>query len=183
MAARRPAPEADPARAANVLGALTLALGDRMTAAVESSSAQAESGAAALSALQHFLRDPSIELLRQVLGLTHSGTVRLVDRLERSGLVGRAAGPDGRTTVVRLTPAGRRTAARVTSSRAPLLGAALDGLSPDDQERLADLAGQVLVGLKRGAGATRWTCRLCDTGACGRLDGRCPVAGESPPTF
>jgi DNA-binding MarR family transcriptional regulator len=183
MAARRPSPEADPARAANVLGALTLALSDRVTAAVESSSAQAESGAAALSALQHFLRDPSIELLRQVLGLTHSGTVRLVDRLERSGLVRRAAGPDGRTTVVRLTPAGRRTAARVTSSRAELLASALDVLSPDDQERLADLGGQVLVGLKRGAGATRWTCRLCDTGACGRLEGRCPVAGNSPPTF
>lgn len=183
MVAGRPPPGADPARAANVLGALTLAIADRMTAAVEGSSDQAESGAAALSALQHFLRDPSIDLLRQVLGLTHSGTVRLVDRLEQGGLVRRGAGPDGRTTMVRLTPAGRRAAARVTSSRAELLAAALGVLSAADQERLADLAGQVLVGLKRGAGATRWTCRLCDTGACGRLEGRCPVAGESPPTF
>ena len=183
MAARRTPPAPDPARAANVLGALALALTDRMTAAVEASSAQAESGAAALSALQHFLRDPSIDLLRQVLGLTHSGTVRLVDRLEQAGLVGRAPGPDGRTTVVRLTAAGRRAATRVTGSRAALLASAVATLAPAEQEQLADLAGRVLAGMKRGAGATRWSCRLCDTGACGRLAGRCPVAGESPPTF
>src|SRR4051812_27821613 len=176
-------PEPDPARAANVLGALALALADRMAAAVGQSSAHSESGAAALSALQHFLRDPSIDLLRQVLGLTHSGTVRLVDRLEHDGLVRRAPGPDGRTTVVRLTPAGRRPATKVSAGRADLLSAALEALPSADQEQLADLAGRVLAGLKRGVGATRWTCRLCDTGACGRLEGRCPVAGESPPRF
>jgi MarR family transcriptional repressor of emrRAB len=183
MAARAASPEPDPAQAANVLGALALALTDRMAAAVEESSAHSESGAAALSALRHFLRDPSIDLLRQVLGLTHSGTVRLVDRLEQGGLVTRAAGPDGRTTVVRLTPAGRRTARRVTAARARLLGSALEVLPAAEQEQLADLAGRVLAGMRRGAGATRWSCRLCDTGACGRLEGRCPVAGGSPPTF
>lgn len=183
MPAQRPSSGSDPARAANVLGALALALADRMSAAVEESSAHSGTGAAALSALHHFLRDPSIDLLRQVLGLTHSGTVRLVDRLEQDGLVRRAAGPDGRTTVVRLTPAGRRTAAKVTAGRADLLAAALAVLPAAEQEQIADLAGRVLVGLKRGAGATRWSCRLCDTVACGRLEGRCPVAGESPPTF
>jgi DNA-binding MarR family transcriptional regulator len=180
---RPSSPEPDPARAANVLGALVLALADRMAVAVEESSAHSESGAAALSALQHFLRNPSIDLLRQVLGLTHSGAVRLVDRLEHDGLVRREAGPDGRITVVRLTDRGRRAATRVTTARAELLGAAMDVLPPADQEQLTDLAGRVLVGMRRGAGATRWTCRLCDTGACGRLEGRCPVAGESPPTF
>ena len=74
----------DPARAGNVLGALALGLTDRMTTG-------SASDAAALSALHHFLRDPSIDLVRQVLGLTHSGTVRLVDRLAADGLVRRAA--------------------------------------------------------------------------------------------
>ncbi len=182
MAAPDPVPP-DPARAANVLGALALALTDRIAAGVETSSAQAVSGASALSALHHFLRDPSIDLLRQVLGLTHSGAVRLVDRLERLGLVRRVAGPDGRTAAVQLTAAGRRAARRVTASRTATLGAALGVLSPEEQEALADLAGRVLAGMRRGTGATRWTCRLCDTGACGRLEGRCPVAGSHPPTF
>ena len=173
----------DPDRAANVVGALALVLTDRMTDAVEGAADQAATGAVALSALHHFLRAPTIDLLRQVLGLTHSGTVRLVDRLEVVGLVRRGPGQDGRTTTVRLTAAGRRAAGRVTGSRGGVLHDALDALTPAEQEQLADLAGRVLVGLRRGSGATRWTCRLCDTGACGRDQGRCPVAGPAPPSF
>jgi DNA-binding MarR family transcriptional regulator len=172
-----------PDRAANVVGALALVLSDRMTDAVEGAADQAATGAVALSALHHFLRDPTIDLLRQVLGLTHSGTVRLVDRLEAAGLVRRGPGQDGRTTTIRLTAAGRRAAMRVTGSRGDLLHDALRTLTPAEQEQLAELAGRVLVGLRRGSGATRWTCRLCDTGACGRAEGRCPVAGPRPPTF
>lgn len=180
----------DPARAANVVGALALVLTDRMADAVEGAAAQAESGATALSALVHVLPpDPSIDLLRQVLGLTHSGTVRLVDRLEAAGQVRRVAGGDGRSTAVRLTAAGRRAASRVTIGRAAELHVALQVLTSHEQEQLADLAGRVLAGLRRdGAGAAqgsveRWTCRLCDTAACGRLQGRCPVAGARPPTW
>jgi DNA-binding MarR family transcriptional regulator len=180
----------DPARAANVVGALALVLTDRITDAVEDAAAQAETGAVALSALRHVLPpDPSIDLVRQVLGLTHSGTVRLVDRLEAAGQVRRGSGHDRRTTTVSLTAAGRRAATRVTSERAGELQAALAVLTSDEQEQLADLAGRVLAGLGRdGAGGAdgsveRWTCRLCDTTACGRLRGRCPVAGAHPPTW
>ena len=181
---------ADPARAANVLGALALVLADRMADAVEDAAAQAESGATALSALVHVLPpDPSIDLLRQVLGLTHSGTVRLVDRLEHAGLVRRSAGQDGRSIAVRLSAAGRRAATRVTRERAGQLTGALAVLTNDEQEQLADLAGRVLAGLGRdGTGGAersveRWTCRLCDTTACGRVQGRCPVAGPQPPSW
>ncbi|MDQ1599852.1 MAG: hypothetical protein QOD68_1326 [Actinomycetota bacterium] len=180
----------DPARAANVLGALALVLTDRITDAVEDAAAQAETGAVALSALRHVLPpDPSIDLVRQVLGLTHSGTVRLVDRLEAAGQVRRGSGRDGRTRTVALTAAGRRAATRVTGERATELHGAMQVLTSDEQEQLADLAGRVLAGLRRdgAAGADgaveRWTCRLCDTTACGRLQGRCPVAGPHPPTW
>jgi DNA-binding MarR family transcriptional regulator len=171
-------------RTANILGALALVVTDRMTDAIEDASTHAATGATALSALHHFLPpQPSIDLLRQVLGLTHSGTVRLVDRLEAAGHVRRGPGPDGRTTTVRLTAAGRRAARSVSGARSGELGEALAALTPAEQDQLAFLAGRVLDGLKRGAGATRWGCRLCDTGACGRDDGRCPVAGTRPPTW
>jgi DNA-binding MarR family transcriptional regulator len=158
-----------------------------MTDAVEDAAGQAESGATALSALLHVLPpDPSIDLLRQVLGLTHSGTVRLVDRLERDGQVRRVAGRDGRSTAVRLTDAGRRAATGVTGARSRQLAEAIAVLSSDEQEQLADLAGRVLAGSRRAGGdrpVERWTCRLCDTTACGRLQGRCPVAGADPATW
>jgi DNA-binding MarR family transcriptional regulator len=179
----------DPARAANVLGALALVLTDRIEDAVEDAAAQAATAATALSALVHVLPpEPSIDLVRQVLGLTHSGTVRLVDRLEQAALVQRTPGPDRRTAAVRLTAAGRRAATRVSGRRAEVLQDALATLDGEEQEQLAALAGRVLAGLRRDptadpAPVTRWACRLCDTAACGRADGRCPVAGTEPPSW
>ena len=171
------------ARAANIVGALALVLTDRMTEAAQAAAGSSVSGAVALSALEQILREPRIDVLRQVLGLTHSGAVRLVDRLEQAGLAERGPGQDGRSTTVLLTAPGRRAAAAVTEARAAALGDALAALDAAEQRQLAELAGRVLVGLKRGAGATRWTCRLCDTTACGRAAGRCPVAGPDPPTW
>ncbi|MGB8650325.1 MAG: MarR family transcriptional regulator [Mycobacteriales bacterium] len=165
-------------RAANLLGALALAVGDRQREAV-AAEAGGESAAAALSALLHFLDAPSVDLLRQVLGLTHSGAVRLIDRLEEQGLVTRGPGPDGRTVSVTLTAHGRRTARRVGRSRARVLDSALGTLTPAERATLDRLTGKVLAGLVRAPGATRWTCRLCDTTACGRDDDRCPVANAA----
>jgi DNA-binding MarR family transcriptional regulator len=166
-------------RAANLLGALGLVVADRMTDALEQTSGQSLTTATALSALQDFLDEPSVDLLRQVLGLTSSGTVRLVDRLVDAGSVRRGTGPDGRTTAVRLTPAGRRAAARVAAARGRVLEEALAALPAGERARFERSLGTVLVGLMRGPGATRWICRLCDTGACGRPEGRCPVAAEA----
>jgi DNA-binding MarR family transcriptional regulator len=137
------------------------------------------SAAAALSALHHFLDGPSIDLLRQVLGLTSSGTVRLIDRLEAEGYVTRRPGVDGRSIAISLTPSGHRAATRVTAARARVLDRALDVLSPAERETLDTLSSKVLIGLMRGPGATRWICRLCDTRACGHDAGWCPVAQEA----
>jgi DNA-binding MarR family transcriptional regulator len=166
----------DDVQAENLLGALCLAVDDRMQESVASAADQAASAAVALSALHHFLDTPSIELLRQVLGLTHSGTVRLVDRLDAAGYARRGPAADGRATTVSLTAAGRRAAARVTDRRQAVLRDALAVLSPSERRTFGQLAGRVLAGMVRPAGATRWMCRLCDTGACGREEGRCPVA-------
>ena len=169
-------------RAANLLGALSLVVADRMTDEIEASSGQSLTTATALSALYDFLDDPSVDLLRQVLGLTHSGTVRLVDRLVAAGQVRRVPGPDGRTTAVRLTRSGRRAAAAVVAARAEVLDdamSALSGLPAAERAAFERALGTVLVAMMRGPGATRWICRLCDTGACGRPEGRCPVAAEA----
>jgi DNA-binding MarR family transcriptional regulator len=135
----------------------------------------AESDAVALSALHHFLESPRVDLLAQVLGLSSSGTVRLLDRLERAGLVRREAASDGRVTSVALTAAGRRRARAVTRARTAMLDQALTALPQSEREQFAALAGKILAGLVRPPDATRWTCRLCDVGACGRPEGRCPV--------
>ncbi len=163
-------------RTANVLGALAQVVVDQTADAITSAGDHSGTGAAALSALHHFLDQPSVDLLRQVLGLTSSGTVRLVDRLEADGYVRRLAGDDGRTTRVALTAAGRRMAARVSAARADVLADALAGLSAAERRTLDGLLAKVLVSFVRGPGATRWICRLCDTGVCGASPGDCPFA-------
>jgi DNA-binding MarR family transcriptional regulator len=174
-----PPTAADPdGQAANLLGAISLAVTDRMGDAV-TRRAGSVSDATALSALHHFLVAPSIDLLAQTLGLSSSGTVRLVDRLVTAGLVRRRPDGDARTTVVALTASGRRRAREITRARHEVLESALAALPADDRRRFGELAGRVLAGMIRPPGATRWTCRLCDTTACGRPEGQCPVAGEA----
>jgi DNA-binding MarR family transcriptional regulator len=164
---------------ANVLGALALVVADRTADAVAAAAGQSVTGAAALSALHHFLDRPTIDLLRQVLGLTPSGTVRLVDRLAEAGYVVRGPGGDGRSRTVTLTAEGRRAAERVAQARTAVLSDTLAVLAPADRARLAGLLGRLFTGLVRGPGATRWICRLCDTTACGREHGRCPAANAA----
>jgi DNA-binding MarR family transcriptional regulator len=165
--------------AGNVLGAFTLAVADRAPDAVGEAAGQSGAAAAALSALQQFLDAPSVDLLRRVLGLTPSGAVRLVDRLTDAGYVERGPGPDGRTVSLHLTDEGREAAERIHAARAEVLDAALAALTPEERVTYAALTGRMLIGLMRGPGATRWMCRLCDLGACGRAEGRCPVANEA----
>jgi DNA-binding MarR family transcriptional regulator len=161
---------------ANVLGAVSLVVTDLTAKAVATASGQSASAAAALSALDQFLDRASLDQLRKVLGLTHSGAVRLVDRLAAEGLVERGPGGDGRSRSVVLTEAGRRAAKRIGQARASLLGAALADLSPAERQDLHALLSRVMGAIVRTKDGGAWICRLCDLDACGRPTGHCPAA-------
>src|SRR5262245_30910869 len=143
------------AGAANLLGALAQVVTDQTVGSVEPV-AGSTSAAAALSALRHFLDRPTVERLRQVLGLTHSGTVRLVDRLEADGLVTRGSGADGRSRSVALTAKGRRTADRVTGSRAARLDRLISDLTPAEVDQLHSLLGKVMGRVVADKGGGAW---------------------------
>jgi DNA-binding MarR family transcriptional regulator len=164
---------------ANLLGALSLMIADQMADAMGEAGGRPESAAAALSALLHFLDQPGVDLLRRVLGLTSSGTVRLIDKMEHSGQVTRGPGTDRRSTTVSLTPAGREAAGRVAAARTEVLQGALAVLSGQERATLAAIMGKMLVGLMREPGAVRWMCRLCDTGICRGAEGGCPVGNAA----
>lgn len=163
-------------RDTNVLGALALVVADQTSAAIAAASGQSASAAAALSALDQFLDRPSLDQLRQVLGLTPSGVVRLVDRLVAAKLVTRGPGADGRSRSVALTAQGRRTATRIAAARAGVLRPLLQRLTADQRATLSPvldaLVGVVVADKDGGA----WICRLCDLDSCGRATGRCPAA-------
>jgi len=164
---------------ANVLGALALVIADQTSAAIAAAAGHTGTAAAALSALDQFLDQPTIDRLRQVLGLTPSGAVRLVDRLAEAGLVSRGPGTDGRSLALTLTPAGRRTARRIGRARTKLLRGYLDDLSPAERETLHGLLGRVMAAVVARKDGGAWTCRLCDLTACGRRAGECPAANAA----
>jgi MarR family transcriptional regulator, negative regulator of the multidrug operon emrRAB len=179
----------DDRRLVNLMGALSLALTDRIAAVADTASGLSDAAPAALVALHETGRPGrSIAELRQLVGLTHSGAVRLVDRLEAAGYVARRPGPDARTVAVVLTRRGTAAANRIRAARQEAVSAALENLDETQRRRLEELAGVLLSRLTAQRLALRASgqmppagamCRLCDFVACGRPAGRCPVAGTA----
>jgi DNA-binding MarR family transcriptional regulator len=188
MSSRSRSQPSDPslARLTNLVGAWTLAVADRVTAAATVAAGRGGQAPAALVALHEFASGSTIDELRAVLGISHSTTVRLIDALVADGHVSRTHHTaDRRSVALTLTPAGRRTAGRILAARREAVHDALEGLSQPEQRsllRLAETLTGQLVDLKLderarpNAAPSGWLCRLCDFNACGRPDGQCPAA-------
>ena len=179
-------PDQPAERVSNLLGALCLALADQIREATEWAAGVSDAAPAALVSLRESPTERTIEDLRTLVGLTHSGGVRLVDRLSELGYVTRRARPPGRSVVVTLTQKGVDAADRIERARADVVGRAIRSLSGSDLDRLAsavstvirDIAGDRLD--RRAAGyppRNGALCRLCDFTACGRESGFCPAQG------
>jgi MarR family transcriptional regulator, negative regulator of the multidrug operon emrRAB len=163
------------AREANLLGAASIAVCDRLRQAAEAGAGRGGSAPAALISLAGYLDGGPIDSLRDPLALTHSAAVRVVDRLVAEGLAQRRPGRDGRSVAVELTAGGRRAAADALSAREAVLEDALEALSPAERAQLTHLHEKLLAGLTDNRAAARNICRLCDLHACGHNEGRCPV--------
>jgi len=177
--------DGDAAALINRVGALLLVAHDSMMEAAGRATGRGAQAPAALVALSEFLEEATIQRLSDVTGLTHSATVRLVDRLVADGYVLRqGGGRDGRAVAIRLTKAGTAAAKRVRRARRRAVEDLLIALSDEERRALATQVDKLLVGVARRRRESRargepvggWMCRLCDLGACGRPEVRCPVA-------
>ena len=163
------------AHEANALGALALEVARRVQEAGDAASPHGASVPAALTALHGLTGGQSIDARRRVVGLTHSGAVRLVDRLVAAGLAERRVGADGRAVALQLTPEGRRAARRVLARREAAIEGVLAPLTAPERSTLAALHERLLETLADGQEERRRVCRLCDVEACGR---DCPTRPE-----
>jgi DNA-binding MarR family transcriptional regulator len=112
----------------------------------------------------------SVDWLRSRIGLTQSGTVRLVDRLEELQLVARTRA--GRTARLTLRRKGRTALARWNAARDAAFEESVAGLSGEQRSALAALIAGALENAPRPRRAADSACRVCDWPACGDL---CPV--------
>jgi MarR family transcriptional regulator, negative regulator of the multidrug operon emrRAB len=188
MSSSSSSPSADPelARLANLLGAWSLAVSDRMTAAAASAAGRGGQAPAALVSLDQFAEGSTIEQLSAVLGLTHSATVRLIDSLVADGHVARRRGTgDRRVVAIGLTASGRAVARRIIRARREAVQDVLGSLTAAQRRALTGMAEHLTGDVaalrleQRAAGEIPeggWLCRLCHFEACGRPEGRCPAA-------
>lgn len=146
-----------------------------MRLAAEDAAGRSGAAPAALAALSTHLDGESIGALAKSLGLTHSAAVRLVDRLEASGLVKRGSAADGRAVSVTLTATGRQLGRDILSARERALGDVLEGLRPAERRALATACEKLLGSLTASREDAQRICRLCDPDSCGHYEGRCPV--------
>jgi MarR family transcriptional repressor of emrRAB len=146
---------------------------------------------AALIALLDFSPHGSVHALSQVVGLTHSGAVRLVDRLVAAGYAERGPGRNARSLTVTLTPTGAAVAHSVRAARHNAITRTIGQLSDIQRATLTQLCESLISELTQqrleqraggGAPAGGALCRMCDFTACGRDHGACPAA-QTAATF
>ncbi len=153
---------------ANLLGAAGLVVQDALAEADASDSASA----ALICVGSH--PDESIAVLSQAIGISHSGTVRLVEKLVEENLIRRVrTAQDKRSAVLSLTAKGKKRFAATLRRRQEALAALTEGLSDAETKRLIALFSRMLAKSVASEEDARRTCRLCCEEAC-RPSG-CPV--------
>lgn len=150
---------------ANLLGALSLAVMDRIEDRACDLIGHGGETPAALVVIG-YASGMTNDKLRRILGLSHSGTVRVVDRLVSDRLVERRPGKDRREVALHLTAKGAAIRKDLLASRIAAVASFLDVLSPSEEKRLGELIRNVLA-RQDTSELDRFTiCRMCDDRFC-----------------
>jgi DNA-binding MarR family transcriptional regulator len=112
----------------------------------------------------------SVDWLRTRVGLTQSGTVRLIDRLETLRLLARSR--DGRFARLSLSEEGEAVLARWHDAQRAAFATATSGLNTRERAGLSALLAKALQNSPRPRTDADRACRTCDWTACGA---DCPV--------
>ena len=150
---------------ANLLGALSLAVMDRIEQGAREVVGRGGETPAALVVIGYG-QGMTNDKLRRILGLSHSGTVRLVDRLVSDQFVERRSGKDGREVALWLTATGAAARKDLLRSRISAVASLLEVLSPAEGQRLETLIRELLA-RQDTSELDRFTiCRMCDDRTC-----------------
>lgn len=149
-------------------------IADDIVRAASSRAPEAGPSSAALALLMH-VPGLSISTLAAGVGLSHAGTVRLVDRLVSDGLVKRMdSATDGRSRSLYLTKAGEKAGEAVLEARDEVLIEGLSALEPHEVSTLVALSERVLRARLRDEPHAYHICRLCEYKVCAN----CPIEKE-----
>ncbi|MEM7467561.1 MAG: MarR family transcriptional regulator [Pseudomonadota bacterium] len=157
----------------NLLGVVAFEVSNRIEASAREIMKRAGETAAALVVIGYDL-GPTNDQLRRVLGLTHSGTVRLIDRLVDDGLVIRKEGEDKREIALYATKRGKALREQIMKERLAAIRPLLNTLTRAEQENLYSLLHKILASMETTDMERRTLCRLCDDRVCTN----CPIPAD-----
>lgn len=160
------------ARGQNLLGALVTAVNDRMQWQAEKAIGLGGQIPAALVTIGHNYGE-SVEFLSGILQMSHSGCVRLVDKLDEQGLIERRPGRDKRSLSLYLTPKGRELKREVLRARREALDSAFQALDAEQQRTMVGLMEVMLTAMTHCKNDADIICRLCEEQTCAQS--HCPV--------
>ncbi len=160
-------------RTANLLGVVGLAVSDRIEDTARDILNHAGETPAALVVIGYG-SGPSNDQLRRVLGLSHPGTVRLIDRLVADGLVERRKARDKRAIALHLTARGQVLREKLLAGRIAAIRSLLLPLTDAEQEAFAVLLHKMLTSMDTTETERRTLCRLCDN----RICTNCPIPAD-----
>lgn len=152
-------------RTANLLGALALAVTDRIeTMAREVLNHVGETPAAVV--VIGYGPGLTNDKLRRILGLSHPGTVRLVDRLVSDGLVERRQGLTKREIALHLTSRGAEVRQDLLRRRLAVIASLVEPLGEVERETFSTLVHKILSAMETSEMDRYTLCRLCDDCVC-----------------
>lgn len=160
-------------RTANLLGVVGLAVADRIKDTARDILNHAGETPAALVVIGYG-SGPSNDQLRRILGLSHPGTVRLVDRLVDDGLVERREGRDKRAIALYLSRRGRTLREELLKGRLAAIRPLLTPLTVAERDTLSALLHKMLSSMETTDMERRTLCRLCDNRVCSN----CPIPAD-----
>jgi DNA-binding MarR family transcriptional regulator len=151
---------------ANILGALAVLIQDRVEGAWQSALDLSPMAAAALVQIEGEPGCP-IELVAGRIGLTHSATVRVIDKLAERGLVEKdRARKDARAQSLGLSKAGKRVAQQLHAARNQVTDDLLKDLAPGQRAALEEAISAILHRCVAPGREADVTCRVCDDRRC-----------------
>ena len=160
------------ARTANLLGAFLTGLHEHMSVRLEQESAIGGDAPAALVAIAYNEGCP-VEFLRKTLTLSHSWTVRVVEKLEKAGLVQKKTGTDKRAVALYVTDLGRRKVHGIVRARRRCLDEVLSAVPTKDHKKLTTMLERMLACITGDDDSAEAICKLCEVDVCPQ--NRCPV--------
>lgn len=157
-------------RTANLLGVVALAVADRIEETARDILNHAGETPAALVVIGYGL-GPSNDQLRRILGLSHPGSVRLIDRLVADALVERR---DKRAIALYLTEQGASLREKLLKGRLAAIKPFMMTLTETEQGALAALLHKILSAMETTDLERCRLCRLCDDRVCSD----CPIPAD-----